>query len=264
MALIKCTECGGTISDTATTCPHCGAPIIKCKECGRILPEGSSMCPYCGAPADVVYEKDEKKTPLPKRGGAKSSIGKIILAVMVIFVFFLIVTCPGEDKHQEVLEDHINLAVKEMFDSTEEKSVLSGIDDEMIVNQITKTLIGSQFSVNNYLVCSVGKVHFLHQKMMVTFGVAHHVFCLVSKDDIKRNIEKWEKEKKGNASDFFSIIKNIFGSGNSDNADGSDAHSATENVQDNSMMDSFSDDVPDVGNHGQQNRQSRSSDDANL
>jgi RNA polymerase subunit RPABC4/transcription elongation factor Spt4 len=249
MALIKCTECGGTISDTATTCPHCGAPIIKCKECGRILPEGSSMCPYCGAPADVVYEKDEKKTPLPKQGGEKSSIGKIILAVMVIFVFFLIVTCPGEDKHQEVLEDHINLAVKEMFDSTAEKSVLSGIDDEMIVNQITKTLVSSQFSVNNYLICSVGKVYFLHQKIMVTFGVANHVFCLVSKGEIKRNIEKWEKIKKGNASDFFSIIKNIFGSGNSEDADSYDAHSATENVQDNSILDSISDDAPDADNH---------------
>lgn len=29
MALIKCTECGEMISDKATVCPHCGAPIEK-------------------------------------------------------------------------------------------------------------------------------------------------------------------------------------------------------------------------------------------
>ena len=27
MALIKCPECGREISDKATTCPHCGAPV---------------------------------------------------------------------------------------------------------------------------------------------------------------------------------------------------------------------------------------------
>jgi len=26
MALVKCTECAGTVADTAPTCPHCGAP----------------------------------------------------------------------------------------------------------------------------------------------------------------------------------------------------------------------------------------------
>lgn len=27
MALIRCTECGNSISDKATTCPHCGIPV---------------------------------------------------------------------------------------------------------------------------------------------------------------------------------------------------------------------------------------------
>lgn len=27
MALIKCSECGGKISDSATICPHCGKPV---------------------------------------------------------------------------------------------------------------------------------------------------------------------------------------------------------------------------------------------
>ena len=29
MALIKCPECGNTISDKATTCPHCGCPLTE-------------------------------------------------------------------------------------------------------------------------------------------------------------------------------------------------------------------------------------------
>ena len=26
--LLKCTECGGDVSDKATACPHCGAPVV--------------------------------------------------------------------------------------------------------------------------------------------------------------------------------------------------------------------------------------------
>ncbi len=29
MALIKCAECGQTVSDQADTCPHCGFPLGK-------------------------------------------------------------------------------------------------------------------------------------------------------------------------------------------------------------------------------------------
>ncbi len=53
MALIKCTECGEMISDKATTCPHCGAPIekmIKCEDCGAEYSADAEMCPQCGCP----------------------------------------------------------------------------------------------------------------------------------------------------------------------------------------------------------------------
>jgi RNA polymerase subunit RPABC4/transcription elongation factor Spt4 len=32
MALIKCTECNGAVSDKAGACPHCGAPVIRPKK----------------------------------------------------------------------------------------------------------------------------------------------------------------------------------------------------------------------------------------
>lgn len=28
MAIISCKECSGKVSDTAATCPHCGAPVV--------------------------------------------------------------------------------------------------------------------------------------------------------------------------------------------------------------------------------------------
>jgi hypothetical protein len=35
MALISCGECGGKVSDTASTCPHCGAPVLAPKVAGQ-------------------------------------------------------------------------------------------------------------------------------------------------------------------------------------------------------------------------------------
>ena len=52
MALINCKECGKEISDTATVCPHCGAPVVKdvyCRKCGTKIPENVQYCPNCGA-----------------------------------------------------------------------------------------------------------------------------------------------------------------------------------------------------------------------
>lgn len=53
MALIKCYECGAEISDAATQCPKCGAPVLKpivCPDCGKQIPANSAICPNCGAP----------------------------------------------------------------------------------------------------------------------------------------------------------------------------------------------------------------------
>jgi len=35
MALIKCHECQGQVSDHARTCPHCGAPVIATIKRGK-------------------------------------------------------------------------------------------------------------------------------------------------------------------------------------------------------------------------------------
>jgi len=39
MALIKCHECSGQVSDHARTCPHCGAPVIVALTVQEILDE---------------------------------------------------------------------------------------------------------------------------------------------------------------------------------------------------------------------------------
>lgn len=49
--LIECKECGNQISDKATTCPSCGAPIehvVSCPKCRTSYNEKLASCPSCG------------------------------------------------------------------------------------------------------------------------------------------------------------------------------------------------------------------------
>lgn len=62
MALIKCKECGKEISDQASTCPNCGAPIEKQVD----VPESGS---------EEVKKKSSKKVPI---------IIAVVLAVAVV------------------------------------------------------------------------------------------------------------------------------------------------------------------------------------
>lgn len=52
MALIKCPECGKTVSDTARQCPHCGYNLQVrnsfCPECNAPVDSDSMFCESCG------------------------------------------------------------------------------------------------------------------------------------------------------------------------------------------------------------------------
>lgn len=53
MGLVKCTNCGAMISDSATTCPKCGASTgnkVICKDCNTTYSADADTCPQCGCP----------------------------------------------------------------------------------------------------------------------------------------------------------------------------------------------------------------------
>lgn len=85
MAIIKCPECGGTVSDHAKTCPHCGVAIAgqltNCPDCGQIILKEIPTCPYChctinGAEQPIYVPPTAPPAtpgPLPASTGADAS-----------------------------------------------------------------------------------------------------------------------------------------------------------------------------------------------
>ena len=74
MALIKCSECGESISSSAKTCPHCGVKINlqTCPECGAKLKGDETNCPECVYPINKKNATNIITENLDKITGAKS------------------------------------------------------------------------------------------------------------------------------------------------------------------------------------------------
>lgn len=74
MALIKCKECGESISSSAKTCPHCGFKneVSICPECDKKVKSSDINCPDCGYPLQKKTATNIVSENLDKITGAKS------------------------------------------------------------------------------------------------------------------------------------------------------------------------------------------------
>lgn len=92
MALIKCSECGKEISDTAKECIHCGCPIIKkvvCSECNTEVDSTVKICPNCGNNLGTSLVKIN----IPKKINPRFiQIGVIVIGIIVVVITILKVT----------------------------------------------------------------------------------------------------------------------------------------------------------------------------
>lgn len=71
MALIKCPECGHSVSEKAPTCPSCGVEIAgkvtRCHQCGQLYFSNQPVCPNCkhNTPQAETPAKPATATPTP-------------------------------------------------------------------------------------------------------------------------------------------------------------------------------------------------------
>ena len=121
MALIKCYECSAEISDKASCCPNCGAPVMvhkhKCSKCGNMISE--EPCPYCSnAQTDVnvnnvnlmenrtdLNDSDYNQQQQVVKKDNKSKIVWIVLillAAVIIIAAFLITGHLSANKNEEI------------------------------------------------------------------------------------------------------------------------------------------------------------------
>ncbi len=94
MSLIKCKDCNNEISDSAESCPKCGAPVPKvigeneeqCPHCMTVVHESATTCPNCRA-----------KKGYMDGGSSYGVMGKVGVIVWVVIFLVLTVGCIAED-----------------------------------------------------------------------------------------------------------------------------------------------------------------------
>lgn len=101
MALIKCTECSAEISDKASCCPKCGAPVVvdkwRCSKCGNMISE--EPCPYCSDAQTTVntntvaYESSVGTTPAFVAKNKRNL--KVLITALVITAVAIMVIAIG-------------------------------------------------------------------------------------------------------------------------------------------------------------------------
>lgn len=94
MTLIRCSECGHSVSDKAERCPNCGCPIEKkiyCEECGQVLSEMDKTCPNCGCPIEIGKNENNTDSIISESKVNKKHYSVAVPAIVGI-VFYLVIS----------------------------------------------------------------------------------------------------------------------------------------------------------------------------
>lgn len=104
MALIKCSECSAEISNKASCCPKCGAPVVvhkwRCNQCGNMISE--EPCPYCSDAQTAVntntvaYEGSVSTTPAFVAKNKRNL--RVLITVLVVVAIAIIIFVLQDDK----------------------------------------------------------------------------------------------------------------------------------------------------------------------
>ncbi len=136
MALMICKECGRTISDKATACPHCGSPVSQvrlCEECGESLPEYATVCPNCGCPASneimqLQPHVAEGDTPIYIKEKSFSNKQICILASVVGAILLFILALQSGIFHKRELFEKTDYFVESLSTTVQSYGLLGGTE----------------------------------------------------------------------------------------------------------------------------------------
>lgn len=140
------------------------------------------------------------QTPPPPMYKPKKSHGCLwaLLIGVCCLIALLVFTCPSTDQHKETLAETVTEAVTEasQSDSLTDNDAINNVM-QTIANNFTRkvihTAVNNLLSVDNYVLFSLGKVHYANEQYVVSVGLLGHVFT-VDKEDLKKATEKYYNE----------------------------------------------------------------------
>ena len=147
-------------------------------------------------------EAVQQPQPAPKK---KSHTGCLIgiLLTLVVLVAVMVVTCPKTEQHKEVLSTVITTTVNDAVNDNDNLTGNTFIDNAFktvsnaFAGKVIETAVDNLVTVDNYVVCSLGKVHYEGKDHIVSLGIFGHIFT-VDEDDLQEAAEQYYKKEEIN------------------------------------------------------------------
>ena len=111
----------------------------------------------------------------------------LTILVLICIVVAAILTCPDKDKHTAAISDKVSSILNDELTEDADGFETLGV---MLGNAIATPIIRNSVTVDDYVVCSVGKYNYQGKEQPVSIGAFGHVFT-VSKERIKEAIQEF-------------------------------------------------------------------------
>ena len=125
----------------------------------------------------------------------------VLLLSFVVLIATMIITCPKAEQHKEVLSTVITATVNDAVNESDNITGNAYLDNAFkavsnaFAGKVVQAAVDELVSVDNYVVCSLGKVRYEGKDHVVSVGVFGHIFT-VDEDDLREAAEDYYKKKE--------------------------------------------------------------------
>lgn len=125
----------------------------------------------------------------------------VLLLSFVVLIATMIITCPKAEQHKEVLSTVITATVNDAVNESDNITGNAYLDNAFkavsnaFAGKVIQAAVDELVTVDNYVVCSLGKVRYEGKAHVVSVGVFGHIFT-VDEDDLREAAEDYYKKKE--------------------------------------------------------------------
>lgn len=145
-------------------------------------------------------EENQQPQPAPKKKHHTGCL-LVLLLSFVVLIATMIITCPKAEQHKEVLSTVITATVNDAVNESDNITGNAYLDNAFkavsnaFAGKVIQAAVDELVTVDNYVVCSLGKVRYEGKAHVVSVGVFGHIFT-VDEDDLREAAEDYYKKKE--------------------------------------------------------------------
>lgn len=115
----------------------------------------------------------------------------IALIILIGIVLLAAITCPDAEAHKNaivnVMSDTVDDKISEELNGDDGNIISNGLASigSMFAGKIIDSVVDSKLHVDNYVVFSLGKIHWEQEDKVVSVGVFNQIYTF-SKEDIQK------------------------------------------------------------------------------